>query len=186
MDYVFHNILVLHMRSVGRSERDKMKFQSLFGIILTITICAGLSNHAQSQTWVCDVEASVGFDSSRGYSGLTFSTNKTYTIRNNINADDLTQELQRNHSVFNSTVDWYSPAGLQQRGNSAVVLCTKLTHQGFSGGEVTRITCENTGYYGDKFEFNINTGRFSHVFTGFELTGGGQSWVEVGECRRTM
>jgi|AntAceMinimDraft_1070359.scaffolds.fasta_scaffold24785_2 hypothetical protein len=163
-----------------------MKRQSLSRTILAITICASISSGAQSQTWVCDVEASVGFDSSRGYLGLNFSTNKTYTIRNNINAEELTQELQRNHSVFNSSVDWFSPASLQQRGNNAVVLCTRLTHQGFSGGEVTRITCENTGYYGDKFEFNINTGRFSHVFTGFELLSEGQSWVEVGECRRTM
>lgn len=160
--------------------------KSLSGTILAVTICTIISSSAQSQTWVCDVEASVGFDSSRGYLGLNFSANKTYTIRNNINADELTQELQRNHSVFNSSVDWFSPASLQQRGNNAVVLCTRLTHQGFSGGEVTRITCENTGFYGDKFEFNLNTGRFSHVFTGFELISGGQSWVEVGECRRTM
>jgi hypothetical protein len=163
-----------------------MKLQSLFAIILSVAIWASISSSAQSQTWVCDVEASVGFDSNRGYSGLTFNANKTYTIRNNISPEELTLELQRTHSVFSSTVDWYSPASLQQRGNSAVVLCTKLTHQGFSGGEVTRITCENTGFYGDKFEFNVNTGRFSHVFTGFELVSGGQSWVEVGECRRTM
>lgn len=158
-----------------------------FGCFAALSVAlASAASPGKSQTWVCDVEAAIGFDSNRGYQALNFRTNISYTVKANINPNDLTRDFQRNHNVFEADSDIYSPASLQQRGANAVVLCIKLTHPGFSGGEVTRVTCENTGHYGDKFEFNLNTGTFSHVFTGFELTGGGQSWVEVGECRRTM
>lgn len=162
-----------------------MKRKSLSGIFLSIAIWVSVSSDAQSQTWVCDVREAVGFSGEQGYRSLNFTTDRSYIVRAPIIPNDLTFEFQRNHNVFSNAYDDVVPASIQAIGEQVVSLCIMVSYPVTSlVGASTRITCE--GLSSDKFVFNLNTGRFSQVYTGFESETRSASWVEVGECRRTM
>jgi hypothetical protein len=171
----------------------KMKRELFLWFVLCSATLVGAASTAQSQTWVCDAEAVVGFDGSSRYRVINFNADRSYILRGDVKPEDLTLDTDRNHPVFNSDDANFAPVSLQQRGQPLVVLCTKHSYSmpnfnspSEAGNEVNNITCTKTIFYGDRFEVNLNNGRFSHVATGFESDGEGQSWVEVGECRRTM
>jgi hypothetical protein len=164
-----------------------MKLQSLPRVILSIAMCASISSAAQSQTWVCDVREAVGFGNDQGYRLLNFPTNRSYIIRAPVSPSDLTMEFQRNHGVFSDTSGDVVPASFQVIGTQMVTLCLMITFPETSPmGRSTRITCDSAGMSSDKFVFNLNTGRFTQLYSGFESETRSASWVEVGECRRTM
>ncbi len=122
----------------------------------------------------------MGFNSNNEFEALRFKSNHSYVLKTGIVPSDLTQDLHREHAAFSSSSEAFAPAGLQRVGASFVEFCLEITYP--SGAKF--FTFES-GYYGDKFSFNVETGKFSHVFAGFELTDGGASFVEVGRCRRT-
>lgn len=158
----------------------KLSYNEVFSAILAITItCAGV---AHSQTWVCDTQAATGFKGSEGFRALNFTTNRSYTIKNRINPDDLSFDFQKNDNIFQRLSDDFTPASIQATSDRTVELCEM-----FDGKILDRssawISCDLV-YYGDEFFFNLNTGRFSLYQSGFE--NGNDSIIEVGDCRRTQ
>ena len=162
-----------------------------FRFLASIVVVCAFISVASANTWVCEAEKAGGFASERGYQLLDFTAGRRYIIRADISPDDLSFDFQRDHNVFSSSSDNYSPASIQEVGNNVVALCTMIKSSstivsGVSIGPFASIACEGIGVYGDLFNLNLNTGRFTQLYNGFESDSGGQSWVEVGECRRTM
>ena len=144
-----------------------------------------LPSVARSEVWVCDAKSATGFTRENEYRSVNFRTNNSYIIRKGINPNDLSLDFQKNDSIFQNPTETYSAASIQAEGAAFVTLCKfwKIPRSEFYPGS-TEITCEGTPY--DMFKFNLITGRYTKLMSGWESEGGVNSYVEVGECRRTM
>ena len=156
-----------------------------FGICILIgtlqLILSASSLHSKS--WVCDAKAATGFSNDSGFKPLTFSTNSRYIIKDNITPDQLTGDLYKENSIFKYSTKTRYPASIKLIGGNTTELCIHNI-VALKGFESDKISCE-TIMYGD-FIMNIETGRYSSVGNNFQSSSNGSdSWVEVGECRRT-
>ena len=144
-----------------------------------------LPSAAQSEVWVCDAKSATGFTRENEYRSVNFRTNNSYIIRKGINPNDLTLDYQKNDSIFKNPTETRSAASIQEDSGAFVGLCTflKIPRTGNFPG-TTEITCEGLPY--TMFSFDLITGRYTLLMTGWESVGGVNSYVEVGECRRTM
>ena len=136
-----------------------------------------------SKSWVCDAKAATGFANDRGFKPITYSVNERYIIKDNITADQLSLEHQRQHRIFNNSTKTRYPASIKKIGGKTTELCIHIIWNS-NGYESDKINCE-TMMHGD-FIMNIETGLYSSVLNDFQSSfDGSNSWVEVGECRRT-
>jgi hypothetical protein len=154
----------------------------LFSAIVFLISQAGV---ATAQTWICDARASAGFDREMNYEVIRFRAGRSYRIRSGIQPQELTWEFERNNRIFQFQNDTLIAASIQEVGHSFTSLCRHTISDG--GGVASLafewIQCDNPRI-GDSFRFNVHTGLFTLLSHGFESEHGGQSWIEVGECRR--
>lgn len=140
-----------------------------------------VASPAFSQTWVCDARAATGFDRDRGYQSRNFNVSGiSYRIIGNIRPEQLSLSMDRENRVFDGATDRI-PAGLQLIGDSHTALCIESSLDDETFG-FHHINCDSAIY--GRFKFNLETGRYTRMDTGFESNYSSQSWVEVGECRR--
>ena len=152
-------------------------------LMFAVVILATHANVGAAQTWICDAQASVGFDRQRGYEIVRFRAGSSYRIQSGISPEDLTLEFQRGDRVFlNPQDDFRRAASFQPVGESFVSLCF---HYNYTTNQAqNHIICERPMAIGTHFEFNLRTGLFSLVQFGFEHDVATQTWIEVGSCRR--
>lgn len=155
-------------------------------LMYAVLILAANASFGAAQTWICDAQASVGFDRQRGYDAITFRAARSYRIQSGISPEDLTLEDQRGDRVFRHPQDGsLRAASIQSVGENFVSLCIhrSSTTPPFP---YNTIICEGPLSYGNRFVFNLRTGLFSLVAVGFESDLGTTTWIEVGSCRRIM
>lgn len=140
---------------------------------------------ADAQTWICDSKALVGFDRESRYEVITFSNRSSYRIEANIDRGRLatSRDKRAYDQLIDSEFQSYKPAGLTVVGQTATFFC-RLHERGSNEPTfaVSSISCDSVTQHLADFTFVLDTGLYSMVNGGFEF--GGQSWVEVGECRR--
>lgn len=156
-----------------------MNTLKLFAAIVFLIFQSG---PAATQTWICDVRASAGFDRDRGYEVTRFRAGRSYLIKSGIQPEELSLERERNDRVFQGV--WAIPASIQDVGHSFTTLCRHTKDDSLGAPfDFEWITCDRprTGHY---FIFDLRTGLFTLLAHGFESEHDRQSWIEVGECRR--
>jgi hypothetical protein len=131
---------------------------------------------AIADTWICDSKSSVGYDIQRGYELVRFSAGRSYRVKVDIEKEDLSLDYQRSDLVFKESEVVGEPASIQPVGGDFVALCTYWE-------QFERIVCDGPMPFGGNFTFSLSSGRFSMVQNDYPVNGG-QSWIEVGECRR--
>jgi len=143
---------------------------------------AASASSLSAKSWVCDSKAATGFSNDRGYNQLSYTANSSYVIKDNISANELSIDLQKEHAVFKSTRESYRPASIKLIGGSTTELCTHSVNR-TKGFEWDAIDCQTIMY--GYFKMNLENGRFSAVHNNYSSSQSGQdSLVEVGECRR--
>lgn len=153
-----------------------IRMKGMQSILCVMLVFLATESKAVEKTWICDSEASVGFDEQRGYEPVRYKAHQSYRIRTAIGRNGLSLESDRANHIFETGNDAaMQAASIQMTGYDFVGLCRDI--------EFTKqIICDGPMPFASRFDLSLETGLFTLLAGGFE--DGGISFVEVGKCRR--
>lgn len=144
------------------------------------------TSSADAATWRCEEEERVGFSSQRGSQSLNFET-RNYILKTGVTREDFTSLVL--DFQWKNWSNERQPASIQVVGDTVKSLCVqyafedlKLSNNNYISSNT--ITCDDFSTAFNYWRFDLFSGLFTSMRSGFEDADGGASFVAIGKCYR--